>query len=88
MDQAQTNLLGIDLGGTKCAVVLGSLARYLGDTWMDTVRHRFHEQALPDAARLCRVVPAALGERLQDLSALVVALDFASTITENTPSTG
>lgn len=54
-------------------ILLGSLARYLGESWLSTVRERFQRQAYPDAAKLCRVQPASLGERLQDLSALAAA---------------
>lgn len=55
-------------------ILLGSLARYLGAPWLGQVRARFEREAYPDAARLCRVEPAALGARLQDCSALVAAL--------------
>lgn len=65
------DLLGLD------RIVLGSLARYLGEPWLEQVRRRFEEQALPWIARGCAVVPAGLGARLQDLAALVVALDVS-----------
>lgn len=56
-------------------ITLGSLARYLGEEWLNSVRRRFATQALPAATEACRVVPAGLGDRLQDLSALVVAIE-------------
>lgn len=59
------------------AIVLGSLARYLGAGWQQRVRAVVKREALPDAAALCRIVPSLLAERLQDLSALVVAVDAA-----------
>lgn len=55
------------------AIALGSLARYLGEPWMAAVRDTFAAEALPDAVALCRLAPAGLGPRLQDLSALAAA---------------
>jgi len=55
------------------AILLGSLARYLGSEWVAAVRATFTAEAMPDAARLCRIQSAALGERLQDCSALAAA---------------
>ena len=60
--------LGLD------AVLLGSLARYLGAPWIAQVRAAFDLRVLPAIGRGCRVEAAALGERLQDLSALAAAL--------------
>ena len=54
-------------------ILLGSMARHLGAGWVGTVRAKFLEEAHPHA-RNCKIEPASLGERLQDLSALVVAL--------------
>lgn len=55
-------------------IVLGSLARYLGPDWVDAVRASFAGEALPGAASSCRIVPSGLGERVQDLSAVAVAV--------------
>lgn len=55
-------------------ILLGSLARYLGEEWIADVRRAFLEEALPDAANVCRLIPASLGSRLGDLSALVTAI--------------
>jgi glucokinase len=65
-------LLG-DLLGPE-VILLGSLARYFGMEWLQQVRSRFGRQVLPSVAAGCRIEPAALGGRLQDLSALVVAI--------------
>jgi glucokinase len=54
-------------------ILLGSLATYLGEKWVEIVRARFREEALADTA-MCPIEPAGLGERLQDCSALVVAV--------------
>jgi glucokinase len=55
-------------------ILLGSLARYLGGRWVDAVHGRFTTESLPDTSSACRIIPAGLGERLQDCSALAVAL--------------
>jgi hypothetical protein len=55
-------------------ILLGSLARYLGPAWVDTVRERFRQEVLSDTAAACRIEPAGLGAKLQDCSALAVAI--------------
>jgi glucokinase len=55
-------------------IVLGSLARHLGEPWLAQVRARFREEALPAVQKLCSLRPATLGTRLQDCSTLAVAL--------------
>ncbi len=55
------------------AILLGSLAIHLGDPWVEIVRDKFREEALPDTTT-CRIEPAGLGARLQDCAALVVAV--------------
>lgn len=62
------DLLGLEL------ILLGSLARYLDHGWIEAVRARFGAQVLEEVGRRCQVEPAGLGDRLQDASALVVAL--------------
>ncbi len=54
------------------AILLGSLATHLGQPWLEMVRAQFREEVLPNTA--CRIEPAALGQRLQDCSALVAAV--------------
>jgi glucokinase len=51
-------------------IVLGSLARYFGRAWVEKVRKGFTEEALPINSRHTKITPAALGEKLQDLSAV------------------
>lgn len=58
-------------------IALGSLARHLGDDWLQTVHAQFEAEAHPHARERCRLEPASLGDRLQDLSALVVARQAA-----------
>ncbi len=54
-------------------VVLGSLARYLGDSWIAGVRDTFEREALPHLARHCRLVAPMDG--VQDRSGLAAASD-------------
>lgn len=57
-------------------IVLGSLARYLGDPWIGAVREAFEREALPQNARHCRLHgPMA---DVQDRSGLAAALDALS----------
>jgi len=51
-------------------IVLGSLALYLGEEWQETIREEFRREGLEVNSRRTRIVPSALGERLQDLSAI------------------
>lgn len=60
--------LGLDL------VLLGSLARYLGESWLARVRRSFELRVLPFIGAHCHIAPSGLGERLQDCSALAAAL--------------
>jgi glucokinase len=53
-------------------ILLGSLASHLGVEWVEMVRGRFRSEALPDTD--CPIESAGLGPRLQDCSALVVAV--------------
>lgn len=51
-------------------IVLGSLARYFEPWWLEAVRAEFVREVLPLNGQATRIVPAELGERLQDLSAI------------------
>ncbi len=57
------------------AIVLGSLARYLPGEWLARVRETAAASALPEAIEHCRIEPSKLGDRLQDLSALVAGFE-------------
>ena len=54
-------------------ILLGSLARRLGPRVLDRLRSAFAAEALPAAAARCRLELPALGDRLQDCSALAAA---------------
>jgi len=51
-------------------IVLGSLARYLGEPWLAMARTAFDEEALKANRQPTRIVPPGLGEKLQPLSAI------------------
>lgn len=56
-------------------ISLGSLARRLGDLYVDAVRAAAKSEAIPAAYAHCIIDVAALGEEVQDLAALAVALE-------------
>lgn len=55
-------------------ILLGSLARYFGSEWVAGIERSFRAEALEINRRHTRVLPAALGDRLQDLSAIAPCL--------------
>ena len=57
-------------------IVIGGLAMRLGDLLLDPARKIMKKEALSLAAQTCRVVPAALDERIGDVAALCVAMGF------------
>jgi glucokinase len=57
-------------------ILLGSLSSHLGDSWVQRVREQFLAEALESTSRACSIEPAGLGARLQDYSALVVAVSL------------
>lgn len=54
-------------------IVLGSLATYLGEPWLERVRATFAREALPDRVASCTLRGSSL-EHLQDMSGLAAAL--------------
>jgi glucokinase len=87
-DAVEIIQLNADAVGDACAlladllytdrIVLGSLATYLGEAWLIRVREQFARAAHPRASALCQIVPATLGDKLQDCSSYVAAIDLAS----------
>jgi glucokinase len=55
-------------------VVIGSMAVRLGELILGPAREEMKREALPGAVKACRVVPAALGERLGDVASLCAAI--------------
>lgn len=67
---------------TPDVITLGSLARYLGDPWLNEIQEEFRRETEKLALELCRVAPAGLGERIGDLSALAAAASALPPMTQ------
>ncbi len=55
-------------------IVIGGLAMRLGERLLTPARAAMEREALPASAKICRIVPAALGERIGDVAAICVAM--------------
>ncbi|HTU51031.1 MAG TPA: ROK family protein [Acidobacteriaceae bacterium] len=55
-------------------IVIGGIAMRMGDSLLTPARAAMKREALPVAAEACRIVPAALGERIGDIAAVCVAV--------------
>ena len=55
-------------------IVMGGIAMRMGESLMVPARAAMEREALPAAAEVCRIVPAALGERIGDIAAACVAM--------------
>lgn len=55
-------------------IVLGTIAVHAGDLILDAVRRTVAERAWERSRSVCTIVPAALGDRAQDLAAIATAL--------------
>ena len=55
-------------------IVIGGLAMRLGESLLAPARQVMHREALPASAKICQVVPAALGEQIGDVSAICIAM--------------
>jgi glucokinase len=56
-------------------IVIGSMAVRLGEILLAPARRAMRDEALPGAYAACRVLPAALGERIGDVAALCAAIE-------------
>lgn len=54
-------------------IVIGGIAMRMGESLLTPARAVMEREALPAAAEACRIVPAALGERIGDIAATCVA---------------
>ncbi len=55
-------------------IVIGGLAMRLGESLLGPARLAVEREALPASAKICRIVPAALGEQIGDVAAICVAM--------------
>ncbi|MEN8122258.1 MAG: ROK family protein [Bacteroidota bacterium] len=56
-------------------IIVGSMGVRLGDLLFEPARRIIEKEAVPGAASVCKIVPAALGEAIGDYAALCVALN-------------
>ena len=54
------------------AIVLGTIAVHAGDLILNPIRAAVKEYAWERSANVCKIVPAALGDRAQDLAAIAL----------------
>ena len=59
-------------------IAVGTLGVVLGDRLLAPARAMVAATALPAAARACAIVPAALGNRIGDIAAIMAALAAGS----------
>jgi glucokinase len=55
-------------------IVIGGLAMRFGESLLGPARLSMEREALPASAKLCQVVPAALGETIGDVASICVAM--------------
>lgn len=63
----------VDLFNPDC-VVIGGLAMRMGEYLLGPARSMMEREAIPGPAAHCRVIPATLGERIGDVSAICIAM--------------
>lgn len=56
-------------------LILGGIGMRLGDVLLAPAKRVFRDEALPQAAEVCEIVPAQLGEAIGDIAALCAAFD-------------
>ena len=54
-------------------IVIGGIFMRSGDLLIKEARKVISKEALPLSRKVCKILPAALGENIGDISALVVA---------------
>jgi glucokinase len=59
-------------------IILGGLGMRLGDALVEPAKRVFDNESLPEARRVCEIVPARLGEGIGDIAALCAAYDQGS----------
>jgi glucokinase len=56
-------------------IILGGIGMRLGEALLAPAKRMFYEEALPQAAEVCEIVPAQLGEAIGDIASLCAAFD-------------
>lgn len=65
-------------------IVIGGLAMRLGQSLLEPARRVMECEALPASAKICQIVPAALGESIGDVAAICVAMGLTSSVPQKT----
>ena len=86
--QLEEYYIGLDIGGTKCSVVLGdknfniyekivigSIYTRNEKLFKSHIEKILKREAIPAANKVCKILPAALGDKIGDYAALCVALN-------------
>lgn len=60
-------------------IVIGSIFQRAGELLVPAMKRALEHEALPEAYRVCRIVPASLGDRVGDFASLSVAADSLDT---------
>lgn len=63
-------------------IIIGSLARYLPEWWLQEIRAEFGREVLPHNGAHCQIISTVLGDRLQDLSCIAPCV-FSAAGAEN-----
>jgi glucokinase len=56
-------------------IIIGTIAVHAGDLILEPIRAALRDYAWARSTEVCEVVPAALGDRAQDLAAIALWLD-------------
>lgn len=56
-------------------IILGGIGMRLGEALLAPAKQVFYQEALPQAAAICEIVPAQLGEVIGDIASLCAAFD-------------
>jgi glucokinase len=59
-------------------IILGGLGMHLGDALVEPAKRVFEAESLPEASRVCEILPARLGKSIGDIAALCAAYDQGS----------
>jgi glucokinase len=65
-------------------IILGGIGMRLGDVLVEPAKRVYEAEALPEARRVCEIVPALLGESIGDIAALCAAYDQGTLLILNT----
>jgi glucokinase len=64
-------------------IVIGGLAIRFGQRLLEPARRVMLREALPASAKICQIVPAALGETIGDVAAICVAMGLSHSVPQS-----